>query len=201
MSEYRIDGSSRGGVWKRRLLLAFGGFFAVVWLLILPLPGPMARARHRWLAEAAESPAGEHTTERRASRFNDGAQGVVSFSGSSDSSGSNGSKGSWRMQVDSCASGQHREFYGVSLVETAQPKLALNVVLPEDGTGHITVKTPGGMLDVIPKEQCSVWDVVVEEDGTVANDIYELAGHARFDCTLPDRSAHVTGDVTLKSCH
>lgn len=192
MDAYRIEGSSRRGIWKRRLLIAFGGFFTVVWLLILPLPGPMGRARHRLFTAGAEAPANGQPSGQRTPRFYDGAQGVVSF---------NGPPGNWQMQVDSCVSGQLHAFYGVSLSSEQQPNAAIHVVLPEDGADHITVKAPDGMLKVIPREQCSVWDVAVEEDGTVANDIYEVAGHARFDCKLPNNSAHVTGNVTLKRCN
>jgi hypothetical protein len=192
MDGYGIEGSPRRGVWKRRLLLVAGVVVAVVWLLILPLPGPMAGARHRFLTEGADAPAAGQTGEQRTSSFFDGAQRVVSFDGPS---------GKWEMQVNSCASGQMHAFYGVSLGSEQQPNLAVNVVLPEDGAGHITVKTTDGMLERIPKEQCSVWDVAIDRDGTVANSVYEVAGHARFVCSVPESNTHVTGYVTMKRCN
>lgn len=191
MDKYLMDGSSRPSLWKRRLLIVLAGFVAVVWLLILPLPGPMARARHRMLTAGADAPANGAPPQQRTPQSYDHAAGIVSF---------NGTSGNWQMQVDSCISGQLHAFYGVSLTSEQQPNLGINVVLPEDGADHITAKTLDGMLIRIPKEQCSVWDVTVGGDGMVYNNIYELAGHARFDCTLQDSSAHVAGDVTLRKC-
>ncbi len=153
----------------------------------------MARARHEWLTAGAEDPRNAHpAVASTPTHFYDTAAGVLN---------SSGSLGNLQLQVHSCVAGQHRGFFGATILDREQPGLAINVVLPEDGTDHITVNTPLRPPHVIPKNHCRVWDVDLHEDGTVANEIYELAGHAKFDCHEPDTDVHLAGDLILKRCH
>ena len=56
---------------------SLGCIFVLVWLLILPLPGPMARARERLYLAGSE----DANAEKRPNYFADHAQGTVRFSG------------------------------------------------------------------------------------------------------------------------
>ena len=187
MNSYELNEPPRRGVWKHRLRIFFGCLFVLVLLLILPLPGPMARARHRWLTAGS----GDADSAERPSYSFDQAQGAVQFIGPT---------GNWEMKIHSCTSGEHRGFYGVSFAEDNPLNTTLRVVQPEDGSDHLTLSSANGSLQVIPKADCSLWDVSIKEINESHNVSYVVAGHTHFTCTLPDSGGQIRGDVQIRSC-
>jgi hypothetical protein len=167
----------------RRILITTTALVIVgIWALIGPLPKHMMKARHDWLT-APDDPHPQY--------YFDGARGTLASSGTS---------GNWTMYASECTSGQARAFYGVSLSDRINPTLAARIVQPESGVEHVTVQMPNSDEEVsFGRQQCSVWDVDIHYDGTLANSIRELAGHARFECSQGD--AHIVGNLELRKCH
>jgi hypothetical protein len=167
---------------RRILITTTALVIAGIWALIGPLPKQMMKARHDWLT-APDNPHPQY--------FFDGARGTLASSGAS---------GNWTMYASECTSGQARAFYGVSLSDRTNPALVARIVLPESGVEHVTVQIPNSHEEVsFNRQQCSVWDVDMHFDGTLANSIQELAGHARFECSEGD--AHIAGNLELLKCH
>ena len=153
-----------------------------IWALIGPLPNRMMQARHNWL-NAPDDPHPQY--------FFDSAHGTLV---------SKGASGDWTLYASDCLSGQARSYYGVSLTDRTNAQLAARIVQPEFGGDHITVKNPdNGQETTFTRQQCSQWDVDMHYDGTTANTIKELAGHARFDCSAPNE--HIVGNFELRACH
>jgi hypothetical protein len=90
-------------------------------------------------------------------------------------------------------------FYGVNLADRSNRSFAARIVQPESGEEHVTVKIPNVEKEFrFDRQECSVWDVDIHFDGTVANSIYELAGHARLNCSQND--AHIVANLDLRHC-
>jgi hypothetical protein len=176
----------RSGWWhilRRILIVAVALVIAGIWALVGPLPSHMGKARADWFA-AQDDP-------HAPSSF-DSAGGTLTSTGAS---------GDWTIHATSCTSGQPwGAFYGVNLADRSNAGLATRIVLPESGEDHVTVKVPGAQKDFrFDRSACSVWDVDIHFDGTVANSIYELAGHARLDCS--QNGAHIAANLDLRRCN
>lgn len=185
----RLRGPETSSAWTRgwhvirRVLITTMALAVVaIWALIGPLPQSMTKARHEWLT-APDDPHPQY--------FFDGARGTLT---------SNGMSGDWTMHASECVSGQPQSFYGISLSDRTNPALAARIVQPESGFDRVTVQIPKSHEEItFNKPQCTVWDVEMHYDGTLANSIRELAGHARFECS--QGNAHIAGNIELRKCH
>ncbi len=134
-----------------------------------------------------------HSMWRKATfMFPDNASGTVTSSGAG---------GDWKMKVNACASGEHRQYWGVAFFDEDQPATGGRVVVPESGSPHLLVNKidgPGSMQ--YDREQCSVWDVALEHSSVKINGFVGLKGHANFDCGGTDPVTRVVGEVTFRSC-
>ena len=157
--------------------------FVGIWALIGPLPSHMQAARHSWLT-APDNPHPQHSW--------DTASGTLTSSGAS---------GDWTMNATGCTSGQPAgAFFGVNLADGSNRNLAARIVQPESGEDHVTVSRISEQKEFrFDRSGCSVWDVDMHFDGTVANSVYELEGHARLDCS--QNGGHITANLDLRRCN
>lgn len=188
---YLLQGATRGGI-TRRLVIGLGLIlFLLFWLAALPLPGPLSRAREAWLQSSDERYARVQSYEKNGwpdDRHYRGQETIVLQQAS----------GIMNLKAETCESGQRRMFYGVTIQDSSHPRTYARIILPEDGSSHITIVQQGREDLVFPRQSCPTWDVTVELNHIVANAIRGLQGHATFECST--QSASIKGQVTFTSC-
>ncbi len=114
--------------------------------------------------------------------------------------------GDARFVPELCRSGQHRSFFGVSLVRKVSGGALLAIQDPIQGK-VVKVElpgpcgTPGGAcpaLELRP-DRCTALDLVLERTNTEVNDIRLLDGHLTLDCALPE-GVRVQGRFEFSNC-
>ena len=200
MQETDVDGSSRRPLPQiaprkgivRRIFIGLGIVLLILfWLAALPLPGPLSRAREAYWKASDERYARVQSYEKNGrpdDKYAQDNQTIVLEQAS----------GSLNLKAETCESGQRRMFYGVTIEDASQPGTFARIVLPEDGSSHITIAQQGREELVFPKKSCPLWDVAVEPNHVIANGVRGLHGHAISQCST--QSASIKGQITFRSC-
>jgi hypothetical protein len=135
-----------------------------------------------------------HIWHGAASIFPDDATGIVTSTGES---------GNWTMHVNTCDSGQLKQYFGIAFFDKAQPTLGGRIVLPESGENHLSVNIPNTSLgSKFNQSDCPLWDVHLEQTNNSYNYVRVMTGHAHFDCQYSQPvPAHISGNLQFRSCH
>ncbi len=102
----------------------------------------------------------------------------------------------WVLTPDDCESGQRRNFFGVTLLDTQAPGAFVRV-MTDPIRGNVVLLNPGtGAKNVLlSANDCSQFDVQVHTTNTTINDIRALDATLRLQCN------NVTANVTAENCH
>jgi hypothetical protein len=181
-SRLRVPAEARPGIIVTLLRLALGWIIVAYGLSAAALcaPFPALRAAGKMVSAAMLAP------------IPDAARGSVDAAGEGI--------GTWHMVVDSCVSGQRRQFFGVVLYSRDNDELAVKIVQPAIGRARLSINVPGtDHANIYDAEDCPVLNVALHSGASTFNRITNVYGHIRFDCRFNDD--HVSGEVTMSYCH
>ncbi|MCB9592156.1 MAG: hypothetical protein H6719_05435 [Sandaracinaceae bacterium] len=116
--------------------------------------------------------------------------------------------GEWTFVPTGCASMQPYGFVGANLHADGHNDGGVYVTLDHVHGHKVELEVPGSCRNAdgtdctvfeVPRDACQVFDVAVENSGTVVNDVRLVDGHVHLQCELPDGTT-VSGTITFEGC-
>lgn len=108
--------------------------------------------------------------------------------------------GTWTVHPTWCRSGQNSEFRGVQFFEDGGNEHGVGFHQPVGEPAFISVNMQSSNKSYrFTDRACSVLDGTIQKQSSSVNNVTNLRGHVKFDCT--DGGEHVSGDLTFENCH
>ncbi len=106
--------------------------------------------------------------------------------------------GSFSMTPTKCFSGEREGFFGVQLEDGSDNFLR---AVKDPTKGYVVlVKVPDSDKTLsVTKTDCTKFDIRVETQSSTINDIRNVTGHIRVDCSEGDDT--LKAKVTFENCH
>jgi hypothetical protein len=108
--------------------------------------------------------------------------------------------GAWTMSPTTCVSGEHRQFFGVDLLERGDNGSGVRIVEdPIDGYSlAMNIPDHDLSLTVTATSECEVFDIFVEQGNVRVNNIWAIQGHATVECRAP--GLEIVADLHFSGC-
>ena len=117
--------------------------------------------------------------------------------------------GNFTFSPAQCRSGQRMQFFGAVLLGKGRADGAVVPMIDQVKGKLVKVEIPGSCKPpdyevcdevIIDQRHCSTYDVTVNRTSVMVNDIVQVEGSVKLDCTFPGGGA-VKGELTFERCN